>query len=107
MEKILSSEYYINYNGQVIDIKDSSKILCLFVGGGGFGDGGPDRTWWSKFELYRTNDFGKSLTKVGEASENGNGYDVSCQFTLEDQECNLNRIGISQLFNSIFKRDIL
>lgn len=106
IKKLVSAEYYINYYGKVIDIEDTNKILCLFVGGNMFGDGGADRVWSSSFELYIPNskDFGKTLVKIGDANENGNGYSVSSSFTINGVKHNFDGLSADQFFNSIHKR---
>ena len=106
IKKLVSADYYINYYGKQIDIKDNKKILCLFVGGSMFGDGGADRYWSSSFELYVANekDFGKTLIMVGEASEGGNGYSVGCSFTINGVKHNFDGLSADQFFNTIMKR---
>lgn len=103
-EKLKSSDYYINYYGHVINIQNTDKILCLHVSGGGYG-GGSDRTWWSKFDLYVTSDYGSTLEKVGEAGESGNGCDVSCSFTIKGNTHHFSGLSVTSFFNTIFKRD--
>lgn len=103
-QKLQSADYYINYHGKMIDIQNNDKILCLCVGGGGFGDGGPDRTWWSKYDLYITSDFGKTLKKIGEAGESGNGYEVSSNFTINGMTHHFDGLSAEQFFHKIFKR---
>ena len=105
-ETLKAADYYINYYGRVIDIKNTKKILCLFTGGSAFGDGGADRTWSSRYDLYVPNkqDFGKTLVKIGTASESGNGYDVTSKFTINGVTHQFDGMGAEEFFNTIFKR---
>ena len=106
-ETLKTADYYINYYGTVIDIKPTKKILGLFKRGGGFGDGGADRTWYSYYDLYVPNrkDFGKTLVKIGTAEEHGNGYEVECKFTINGVTTKFDGLSADQFFNTIFQRN--
>jgi len=97
-----TQDYYINYYGSMIDIKNTNKVLCLFTGGSGFGDGGADRVWSSSYDLYVAKK--DILEKVGSAHERGNGYDVYCQFTIKGQEHTIQGFAVDSLFSKISKR---
>lgn len=98
------ADYYFNYCGQVIDIRPYSKdVFILFKSGGGFGDGGADRTGWSTYDLLHV-DSG-NLVKVGEGSESGNGYTKKCQFTIGDTTHHIEGLFLDQIFKKIFKRE--
>lgn len=104
---LTAADYYINYYGKVIDIQNTTKVLALFIDGGGFtGDMG-QYYGSSKYELYIPNkkDFGKTLVCIGKAESHFNGYEISCTFTLNDQRHDVSGLVVSNLFSEIFKRN--
>ena len=103
---LVSADYAINYYGQTIDIKNTTKVLALFIGGSGYtGDMG-QYYGGSRYELYVPNsaDWGKTLKLVGTAEDSHNGYDHSCRFTLNGVRHEVEGFGVDNLFNKIFKR---
>jgi hypothetical protein len=108
-EVLLAKDYYVNYYGQMIDIKPSSNLLVLFISGSGYGD----QSYWCSFtntyKVYRvkqrTHGDKTELEEVGQL--NGwNGTD-GCGFkgVILEQEVGMTGVTCDNAFMHIFKRD--
>jgi hypothetical protein len=84
--KILHKDHYaINYYGQLIGIKHTKKILCLFISGAGR-NYGYDYVGYATFELYVCDKFKNELVQIGYGSTNYDGDDISCKYRLWHQQ---------------------
>lgn len=105
--KLVTSEYYINYYGTIIDIYNTKKVLALFVGGGGYSGDMGQYYGTDNYDLYMTESesFGRKLIKIGTGHSYYNGYEHDCKFTINNESpIEIKGMTIDNLFNKIFKR---
>jgi len=104
-ETINAVDFEINYFGKLTKIEPTTRIFALFNGGSGFTDDNGGYYGSTQYFLYKTDKWGKILTKIGEASDNHNGYDYSCNFTINGNKHVIHNVTIDQIFARIFKKE--
>jgi len=104
-KSLKSVDYYINYYGTKIKIRNSQQVLALSTGGGGYTY--HDGYYGSQsYELYLPNkaDFGDTLVCVG-TGKTIYGIEIECHFEMNGTKHQVLGFGIDQLFSKIFKND--
>ena len=104
IKSLNSVDYYINYYGTKIIIRNTPQVLALSIGGGGYTESG--RYYGSeKYELYIPNkaDFGKTLIYIGYGVTTYNGIEIECHFELNGTKHQVLGFDIDGMFMKIFK----
>lgn len=105
-EVMLASDYKVNYYGKVLEVSRYTKVLALFVNGGGYtGDHG--YYYGSEdYNLFITDkeNFGETLIQVGKGTSQYHGNKRRCCFTLNGVETSIDGLTIDEIFTSVNKK---